>query len=44
LTLRTISALPHTSSAVGRIVAPAYRNSSSVIDEPWPAPASMTTS
>ena len=44
LTLSTSSAVPHTSSALGRIVAPAATNSSSVIDEPMPAPDWRKTS
>src|ERR1700742_1246231 len=44
LTLRIRSPSPHTSSAVGRIFAPAVVKSSSGMDEPTPAPASMTTS
>src|SRR4051812_43940983 len=38
------SAVRHTSSASGRTVAPAARNSSSVIDDPSPAPPSTYTS
>ena len=44
LTLSTSSAVCHTSSAVGRIFAPADVKSSSGMDEPTPAPASITTS
>ena len=44
LTLRTSSAVSHTSSAVARIFAPAAANSSSVMLEPTPAPASTKTS
>ena len=43
-TLRIRSAVPHTSSAVGRIVAPAETNSGSAIAEPAPAPDSTRTS
>src|SRR4029077_14173185 len=43
LTLRIRSPSPHTSSAVGRIFAPAVVKSSSGIDDPFPAPASMST-
>src|SRR6202453_597520 len=44
LTLRIMSPSAHTSSAVGRIFAPAVMKSSSGMDEPSPALASMTTS
>src|ERR1700733_8839207 len=44
LTLRIRSPSAHTSSAVGRIFAPAVMKSSSGMDEPSPALASMTTS
>ena len=44
LTFRTRSPVPHTSSAVGRIFAPAATNSSSVIEEPSPASCSTKTS
>src|SRR5689334_25164247 len=43
LTLRIMSPSPHTSSAVGRIFAPAVTKSSSGMDDPFPAPASMST-
>ncbi len=43
LTLHTSPARDHTSAAVSRIVAPALRYSSSVIDAPAPAPACTST-
>src|ERR1700745_1940203 len=43
LTLRIMSPSPHTSSAVGRIFAPAVTKSSSGMDDPVPASASMST-
>ena len=44
LTFKIISALPHTSSAVSSIVAPAATYSSSPICDPTPADFSTTTS
>ena len=44
LTLRIMSAVPHTSSAVSSIVAPAATYSSSGICEPSPAVFCTTTS
>ena len=44
LTFSTRSAVPHTSSAVFRTLAPAAVNSSSGSDEPSPAPVSTNTS
>src|SRR5664279_1811826 len=43
LTLSTSSALAQTSSAVSSMVAPVATNSSSVIEEPIPAPVSIST-
>src|SRR5665213_524509 len=44
LTLRIRSPVPHTSSAVGRILAPAATYSSLLIEEPTPASDSTKTS
>src|ERR1700678_805628 len=44
LTLRIRSPVSHTSSAVASVFAPPLMKSSSIIDDPTPAPASMNTS